>query len=289
MSDRLNFAINHMTVARLRYDRVISIAAELGCVGVEFRNDLPGDLFDGDAPETVRRTAEDASIRILGLSEIKMFNDWSDQKRVEAEALMKTAKAIGAESVSLIPRNDGQGCGDGERQESLRVALGELAPMLESHGLVGLVEPLGFEISSLRRKEEAAEAIEALGARGTIQLVHDTFHHRLAGETRFFAEHTGIVHVSGVTDPTVPVSDMTDAHRILVDARDRLGNVEQISALLDQGYAGPISFEVFSPEVHQIEDPRQAIRESMAHLSREVCASPKMVVSTGDVEDQNSF
>ena len=34
--------------------------------------------------------------------------------------------------------------GNGERQAALRMALKALRPMLEDHGLVGLVEPLGF-------------------------------------------------------------------------------------------------------------------------------------------------
>jgi 2-keto-myo-inositol isomerase len=49
------------------------------------------------------------------------------------------------------------------------VALRELRPMLEDHGLIGLVEPLGFETCALRHKAEAADAIEALGAAGTFR------------------------------------------------------------------------------------------------------------------------
>lgn len=288
MQRRLNFAINHMTVARLRYEEVISMAAELGCVGVEFRNDLPGDLFDGDETEIVRRKAAIASVRILGLSEIKMFNDWSDEKRAEAEALMKIARAIGAETVSLIPRNDGIGCEDGKRQESLRVALRELAPLLDAYGLVGAVEPLGFETSSLRYKEEAIEVIDALGLRGTFRLVHDTFHHYLAGETSYFCDDTAIVHVSGLVDPEVPVEAMGDAHRVLVDSRDRLGNLSQISALLGKGYGGPISFEAFSPDVRGIENPRTAINDSMEYLCQKVGALSGRKGGAG-LLDENSF
>jgi 2-keto-myo-inositol isomerase len=289
MLSKLKFAINHMTVARLRYDEVIALAADLGCVGVEFRNDLPGPIFGGDDPEAVRRKALDASVRLLGLSEIKTFNDWSDDRRDEAVALMTLAKAIGAESVSLIPRNDGKGCGNGERQANLRVALRELAPMLDAYGLVGWIEPLGFEMSSLRYKEEAVEVIDALGARGTFRVVHDTFHHHLAGETSCFAEDTGIVHVSGVVDPGVSVRTMTDAHRILVDSNDRLGNVAQIATLFEQGYAGPISYEVFSPDVHGIENPREAIRDSIVYLSQEIGRLGGMVVASGADRFENSF
>ena len=58
-----------------------------------------------------------------------------------------------------------------------------------------------------------------------------TFHHHLAGGGPVFARQTGIVHVSGVIDPVLASSQMSDADRVLVDAADRLGNITQIQAL----------------------------------------------------------
>jgi 2-keto-myo-inositol isomerase len=259
-------ALNHMTVARKSYAELLDIAAGLGCVGVEVRNDLPQALFDGLSPEKAGEMARAKGLRILALAEVKRFNDWSKDKAAEALALMKIARAAGAEAVSLIPRNDGHGMGNGERQANLRVALKELKPMLEDHGLVGLVEPLGFEICALRYKSEAVEAIESLGATGRFKLVHDTFHHTLAGGGPLYPEHTGIVHISGVVDPAVAVNEMTDAHRVLVDGADRLGNVEQIRALEAAGYAGAISFEAFAPETHALADPASEIARSFAFI-----------------------
>lgn len=255
-------ALNHMTVARATYAGLLDIAARLGCTGVEVRNDLPQPLFDGLSPEAAGEMARARGLRLLALAEVKRFNDWSKDKAAEALALMRIAKAAGAEAVSLIPRNDGLGLGNGERQANLRIALRELKPMLEDHDLVGLVEPLGFEVCALRHKEEAVEVIEALSATGRFRLVHDTFHHALAGGGPIFPAHTGIVHISGVVDPSVALGEMTDAHRVLVDAQDRLGNVAQLSALAAAGYAGPISFEAFSPEVHALADPQTALARS---------------------------
>jgi 2-keto-myo-inositol isomerase len=258
------FAINHMTVPTLGWLEVIGLAARLGCAGVEFRNDFASRrLFDGAAPEAVRDAAEAAGIRILALAEVKRFNDWSDAKRGEAAALMETARACGAEAVSLIPVNDGTGRANGERQANLRVALRELKPMLEDHDLIGLIEPLGFHICSLRSKEEAVAAIEGIDARERFRLVHDTFHHHLADGGPMFPGHTGIVHLSGVVDRRIGVSEMLDGHRVLVDADDRLGNVDQIAALRAGGYAGPFSFECFAPEVHALRDPEAALASSM--------------------------
>jgi 2-keto-myo-inositol isomerase len=264
----IHFALNHMTVARLSFRQLVDLSKRLGCIGIEVRNDLPQPLFDGLAPAEAGDHIRANGLRLLAVAEVKRFNDWSDDKAAEALALMKIAKAAGAEAVSLIPRNDNMGMGNGERQANLRVALKALKPMLEDHDLVGMVEPLGFEVCALRYKSEAVEGIEAVGGKGRFKLVHDTFHHTLAHGGPLFPEYTGIVHVSGVVDQEVGISEMRDPHRVLVTPGDRLGNVEQIAALQAAGWNGPVSFEAFSPDIHALPDPAQALRASMDHMAR---------------------
>jgi 2-keto-myo-inositol isomerase len=268
----VDFALNHMTVARASYAELLGLAERLGCVGVEVRNDLPQPLFDGLDPARAGAMARDRGLRLLAVAEVKRFNDWSDDKAAEALALMRIARAAGAEAVSLIPRNDNQGMGNGERQAALRVALKALLPMLEDHDLLGMVEPLGFEICALRHKAEAVEAIAAVGGAGRFRLVHDTFHHTLAHGGPVFPAQTGIVHISGVTDQGVALADMRDPHRVLVGPGDRLGNIDQIAALLAAGWTGPVSMESFAPEVHGLADPAAALARSFAHIRDGVAA-----------------
>lgn len=266
----LPFVLNHITAPLLSYREFFAVAHRLGCTGVELRNDLERPLFDGDGPETVAKSAREYGLRIVGLSQVYPFNAWSDDIRTRVALLIETAKACGAETISLIPRNDGQPAGD------LRIALREIAPMLADAGLVALVEPLGFESSSLRSKAETIEAFESVGVARHFKLVHDTFHHHLAGEAGLFPSYTGLVHISGVTDPSLSVSAMRDEHRVLVDAEDRLGNCAQIAALRAGGYEGPISFEAFSPAVHCKPDLEDALRRSMDFVSAEVAARSGM-------------
>lgn len=262
-----NFALNHMTVARLSFVQLVDLAADLGMVGIEVRNDLPQALFDGMAPEAAGDLIRSKGLRLLAVAEVKRFNDWSEAKAAEALALMKIARAAGAEAVSLIPRNDNLAMEEGERTAALKAALAGLKPMLEDHGLTGMVEPLGFPICALRYKAWAVEGIEAVSGKGRFKLVHDTFHHTLAHGGPLFPEHTGIVHISGVVDPTVEVEAMQDAHRVLVDAQDRLGNVDQLRALKAAGWDGPVSYEAFAPETHALADPKAALRASMDHIT----------------------
>jgi 2-keto-myo-inositol isomerase len=268
-----HFALNHMTVARLSFAALLDLAAELGMIGVEVRNDLPQPLFDGMTPEAAGDLIRAKGLRLLAVAEVKRFNDWSADKAAEALALMKIAKAAGAEAVSLIPRNDNLAMAQGERQAALKAALTGLKPMLEDHNLTGMVEPLGFPICALRHKVWAAEGIEAVQAKGRFKLVHDTFHHTLAHGGPLFPEHTGIVHISGVVDPQVEVEAMQDAHRGLVDASDRLGNLAQLRALRAAGWNGPVSYEAFAPETHSLADPKSALRASMDFITRDALQS----------------
>ncbi|WP_292312308.1 TIM barrel protein, partial [Marivivens sp.] len=178
-----------------------------------------------------------------------------------------------AETISLIPRNDGTQNANGERQANLRIALKEIKPMLEDSGMVALVEPLGFLRSSLRSKQELIDTIVSLNATNQFKIVHDTFHHTLAEGGPIFPEHTGIVHISAVVDPSLAIAEMEDEHRILVDENDRLGNVDQIAALLAAGYDGPISYECFSPVTQSMEDPFGELKKSFEFISSQVTAS----------------
>lgn len=261
----MRFAINHITAPTLSLEAFFDAALELGLKEVEIRNDLP-DVVDTVDPATVKAAAQKAGVSIVSINALYPFNVWSGDLPTRAVALADYAKASGAKALVMCPLNDGTKVSF----EDLVTALKAMKPILEDRGLIGLVEPLGFPISSLRTKEEALKAIKAAGGEGVYKLVHDTFHHHLAGEAKFFPEETGLVHISGVVDPDVPVADMLDGHRVLVDAGDRLENIAQIKALKAAGYNGVFSFEPFASEVHELKDPVGAVKDSIGHINRAV-------------------
>ncbi len=243
------------------------MARALGITDVEIRNDTPNVVGTIPASE-VKSAAREAGVNLLSINALYPFNVWSEERRAQTEKLAAYAAACGAEALVMCPLNEGKPVS----QAALVEALTAIKPILIAHGIKGLVEPLGFEVSSLRRKADAIAAIKAASGEGLFKLVHDTFHHHLAGETEFYPEWTGLVHISGVADPEVSVADMLDAHRVLVDARDRLGNVAQIKALQAAGYTGAYSFEPFATEVQELVDPQAALVESTAWLREQVAA-----------------
>ncbi|MGO1077439.1 TIM barrel protein [Inquilinus sp. CA228] len=262
-------ALNHMVAPALDVPRFFDLAAGLGCRGVEIRNDLgDGTIAGGLAAEAVARLAAQCDLTILSINALQRFNDWTGARAEEARALADYARGCGAGALVLVPVNDaGWQPPPEERRAGLRRALSGLAPILADSGILGLVEPLGFEICSLRSKREAVAAIDALGLGDRFRLVHDSFHHHLAGEPDLFPERTGLVHISGVEDGTVPLAALRDAHRVLVGPDDMIGNALQIQGLRAGGYRGPVSFEPFAASVHADPDIAGALRGSIDHLA----------------------
>ncbi|UXT68385.1 TIM barrel protein [Agrobacterium tumefaciens] len=259
----MRFAINHITAPKLSLEEFFATARELGLTEVEIRNDLP-DIVGTVEPAAVKAAAEKAGVTIISINALYPFNVWSGDLPARAVAMADYAAASGAKALVMCPLNDGTEVSF----DDLVAALTAMKPILEERGLTGFVEPLGFPVSSLRTKAEAIKAIDAAGGGDVYRLVHDTFHHHLAGETVFFPERTGLAHISGVTDPAVSVADMLDAHRVLVDGGDRLENIAQIRTLQAAGYNGPYSFEPFASEVHALKNPAAALKDSIDHISR---------------------
>jgi 2-keto-myo-inositol isomerase len=265
----IQFALNHMSAPKLSIPDFFALAKSLGCDAVEIRNDLSGNaITDGTPPETIKAEAEKHGLRIISINALQRFNEWNDARAEEAGQLIDYARRSGAEALVLVPTNDGTGLDKQERAQNLRRSLAALRPMLDEADVIGLVEPLGFETCALRSKTEAVEAITDLSAEHSFNLVHDTFHHHLAGEEKFYANMTRLVHISGVEDPKIGVPDMRDWHRVLVGAADRIANVEQIRTLRDLDFTGHYSFEPFAAEVHDAVNPAKTIGDSIDFVRR---------------------
>ncbi len=268
----VSFAINHMTAANTSYKQLLAIAQECGCSGVELRNDLATPLFDAASGQQAAMTAESHGLQIYALAEIAAFNRCTANTLRQAKELAARARDCGAHAIVLIPANDGSNPDQAERKIMLTESFSALLPVLEEYDICAFVEPLGFESSTLRYKSEVVERIDAMNLSSRFKLIHDTFHHHLAGEDRCFAAHTGMVHVSGVVDSKLKPAQMHDSHRVLVNAHDQLGNIKQLDTLISDGYRGPVSMEVFAAEVHQSPDLSAQLLSSYQFISSRMAA-----------------
>lgn len=270
MSNSLRFALNRMVAPRLSLPAFIELAVTLKASAIEIRNDLKGvEIEDGTEPERVRELCAAKGITVLSINALYPFDVWNDERREQALTLAAYADDCGARGLVMCPLNDrADQRNEAERATGLRTALSHLAPILRDRGILGFIEPLGFEECSLRLKRTAFEAIKATGGLDVFRLVHDTFHHHLAGEQEFFPELTGLVHISGVEDVEAPLATIRDGHRVLVAEADIFGTAAQIDILLSAGYSGYLSFEPFAGSVHGLADIEQAIGASMDYLQK---------------------
>lgn len=269
------FALNHMAAPRLTHVGLFDLAVSLGVRDVEIRNDLAGvAILDGTSAATIRADAAARGLNVITINALQRFNQWTPARAEEARRLAAYAHECGAVALVLCPVNDaGWRPSEADRLAYLREALAGLLPIFRDAGVTGLVEPLGFEECSLRLKSEAVAAIDAVGGGEVFALVQDTFHHAVAGEAAMFPTRTGLVHISGVEDASVPLAAIRDPHRVLVGPADRVHNAAQIRTLAAGGYSGLFSFEPFSAEVHGLADIGAALKASMAFVADELRAA----------------
>jgi len=270
----LSFALNRICAPRMPFVEFVGMARRLGAGAIEIRNDLAHvEIEDGTPARQVGAIAREHGLLIRSINALQRFEQFDAVREAEALALMAYAAGCGAQALVLCPTNSLRDTRTAARRhDDLVHALARLAPMLSDHGLSGLVEPLGFEECAVRRKSLAVQGLEAVGLPACLGLVHDTFHHHLAGEDLLFPELTGLVHVSGVEQPELASAAMRDGHRVLVGASDRLGNAAQLARLQGAGYRGLVSFEPFADEIARAGDIEARLAASMRHLQSAVDA-----------------
>ena len=274
MIPNLQFAINRVSAAKMAFADFAAMAQRLGVRAVEIRNDLGNvEMADGTPARDIGAIASAHGLVVRSINALQRFEQYDATREEEARALAAYAVQSGAQALVLCPTNSHKDQRDAQQRHSdLVLALRKLQPLLADHGLTGLVEALGFQECAVRRKSQAARAIAEVDGNTTFALVHDTFHHHVAGEGLFFPELTGLAHISGVEDPTLDASHMRDGHRVLVGPADRLGNLAQLRMLLAAGYAGYLSFESFATEVSSSADIELRLRSSMDYVSRALAA-----------------
>lgn len=263
----MQFSLNHMVAPTLGYAEFFDLALRLGINAVEIRNDIPVSLMGNKNAKMIGKMAKDKGITIININGLQRWNQWNKKKADEANKLAEYIALAGGKNLILVPTNDTKfKPSQEERLDGLRVALEGLKSILKDYGLIGCVEPLGFVECSLRLKAEAIAAIDDVGGVKRFKLTHDTFHHFVAGEKEIFADRTGLIHVSGVTDKKHTIATMRDPQRVLVDSHDMIDNKSQVKALMAAGYKGYVSFEPFAAEVHKSKMIARELARSMDYL-----------------------
>ncbi|MCX7788353.1 MAG: TIM barrel protein [Spirochaetes bacterium] len=272
------FALNRILAPRLGLQEFMDVAQDLGISKIELRNDLPGiGIIDSYTPKEVRTFCNERGVSIISINAIQKFNLGPMRKTAleELKRLIDLAKEIDCSALVLCPNNDPT---DSRKPAQIRKetieALHSMGPLFQSANIIGLVEPLGFQISSLSSAQEALDMIRS-SEFFCYRVLLDTFHHYLGPDTLedlgtgIPPKEIGLVHISGVEDPILK-ENLRDEHRVFPTPTDRLNSKAQVQRLVEKGYTGNVSFEPFSSRVQTLplETLKQKIRESIQYLIR---------------------
>tara|TARA_B100001057_G_scaffold495181_1_gene593540 strand:- start:553 stop:1353 length:801 start_codon:yes stop_codon:yes gene_type:complete len=240
----ISFALNQIMIPEAPLIDFIHFAKKLNIDAIEIRNDVRKNFIKENNPLMVKEECEKNSIKILSINALQKFNIWNKDRENELISLCKYADKANINAIVLVPLNDGSVISQKEQIKLLEESLVNVIKILDDYNVIGLVEPLGFIQSSLRYKSLLFNALKDIGS-DKLKIVHDTFHHNLAGENKFFPFLTGLVHISGVSNIYKNV-ELNDDHRSIIDKNDILENLHQLQTLLKSGYDGYFSFEPFS-------------------------------------------
>lgn len=249
----LQFSMNRTCAPQLLLEDFIKLATGVGVDAVEIRNDISGREFaDGSPAKDIRSKLDDAGLKVASVNALQRFNDWNADRKIEAEKLIRYAAELGAPGLVLCPvHNIDHGWTEEEAEKNLRIGLRALAPILNDYGLIGYVEPLGMEGSTMKKQAMAVSAIQDVDGLDVYSLCYDTFQFFRCGDTQVFPEHIGLIHVSGITRLDLNPSELLEPDRGLVEDEDRVENIKQLSSILKTGYKGFVSMEPFDPLVQQ--------------------------------------
>lgn len=266
--DPTRICINRKIAPALSIEAFFQQVQKLGLTKVELRNDMKGgSVTDNLSHQQVKDLAQKYGMEIITINAVYPFNQISDDLLARTEGLLKDARGIGAKALVMCPLNDGTPVSAEKTVEALRT----LAPLFDRYGIQGLVEPLGFPVSSLRSAAQAIQLIDRADV--PFKLVLDTFHHHLyEGAEQDFAagldvNRIGLVHLSGVEDDR-ETRALTDEERIMLSEGDRLKSVAQVQRLEKLGYKGIYAFEPFASCMDNwtATDIEREIRQSIALL-----------------------
>ena len=264
----LSFALNQIMLPEASFTDFIYFAKKLDIHAIEIRNDIKTNLIKENEPIKVREESEKNYIKILYINDLQKFNIWNSERKEELINLCEYAEKANISSIVLVPLNDGSIQSEKDKKKLLEVSLNSINNILQDYNVKGLVEPLGFKQSSLQFKSLAVEIINNL-QKNKLQLVHDTFHHKISNDNNFFSTLTGLVHFSGVFNKFKNI-DLQDDHRSIVDEFDIIDNISQIKKLIKENYNGYFSFEPFSNELISNKNIFEITRNCLSFIKKQI-------------------
>src|SRR6266566_6414345 len=155
--------LNRIIKPQIPLEEFLKFTADLDIKYVEVRNDFTDKgVLDGLPDAILQKAFRDTGINVLTINALYPFEDARVLKEniEKLKGLIAEAKRIDCPQIVLCPLNDANDKrSPAQRADELATALTAYGPLFADSGMIGLVEPLGFEICSLRTQKAALEGI----------------------------------------------------------------------------------------------------------------------------------
>ncbi|MBJ3974379.1 2-keto-myo-inositol isomerase IolI2, partial [Salmonella enterica subsp. enterica serovar Corvallis] len=175
--EKTRFCINRKIAPGLSIEAFFRLVKRLEFNKVELRNDMPSSSVTDDLNyNQVRNLAEKYGLEIVTINAVYPFNQLTEEVVKKTEGLLRDAQGVGARALVLCPLNDGTIVPPEVTVEAIK----RLSDLFARYDIQGLVEPLGFRVSSLRSAVWAQQLIREAGS--PFKVLLDTFHHHLYEE-----------------------------------------------------------------------------------------------------------
>lgn len=274
--NRSRFCINRKIAPALSIEDFFKVVQKCGLNKVEIRNDMPsGKILDDLTVDQFNALTHKYGLEVVTINALYPFNLPSARAELtkKAEEMLDIAKKVNCKAVIMCPYNETDTRAFGQREADTADSIKYFTTLFAKYGIQGLVEPLGFPISSLRSYNLAGKLIESVNS--PFKLVLDTFHHHLAClpldkfDLTIDVGQIGLVHLSAVED-TRPVDQLTDEERLMLSPKDVLKSKEQVVQLEKFGYKGIYAFEPFSSTLNNwgMKEVEQAINDSIDYICK---------------------
>jgi len=266
--ERFSLGLNGATSVRASLEAGLLAAKDAGFSFYEPRIPTLADCEERGCRERAVESLHETGLSWLALNALEgVFELAPDRLLARGEEIFSLAGRFNVRQVIAVPGKGRPSHADAQR------LLTELGKRAAEHGISLLYEFIGFPEHALACLEEAHDVAAAIG----LPLVLDTFHLAVsrtdpARIAALSSDAIGLVHLSDALTAGRTMAEITDSERVL-PGEGGLPLADCVKAILNTGYAGPFSVEVFHPK-YKLDNPAMVAKDAFRWASALLTTSP---------------
>lgn len=255
------FCLNRKAAPGISLEETIPLVASVEVTNIELRNDLYGSVDNNAILDHLsgKHVADLLKENHVSVETINAIGNMDKRDSIEDNLrslteMLEMSKDFSLKNIIFCPVRSKDDTRSSEQREKEAIAnVKEYSKLLAKYNVGGLLEPLGFEDSTLRTPWEGQNVINKSGV-DNFKLVADTFHYYLASvtpkefEEKVDVNYIGLVHLSSVIDRKAR-NVLDDQDRYMLDKNDVMESAQWAKRFETAGYRGLYAFEPFSDDL----------------------------------------